>query len=378
MAETKNTTTVKVDTEKQEIVMSEADKCKAKGWIWDAETKTCNNPNAQKAVEQQTEQTKGPSTMREQLAQEAEREAIRKTEEKERLKREGDPLDRPIGTGIDLTQRPEQSQQEEQGPQSDTIVDFKQDGTIDYTRGGETLNLTKDEYDVVLGKAGMVTDKVKIAQGLQSQAQMQSQQLAGQVGQFGQQSISPTGLDWEQGITEGIIDSIPNSLRLAGGAAVVGATAGLATGGALSIPLAVGGAAVTFAASMASSIISSFKGQRRDTTTAQQRVLDEGKQTMKDWATMAEADPANKARYVAEYNRVSSQINQAYRQMKLDTQRDSAKFETALPNLAEFEAFYAQGGERDVLDIEMRNALTGVSPEGYNMIELANRRGINK
>ena len=86
-------------------------------------------------------------------------------------------------------------------------------------------------------------------------------------------------------------------------------------------------------------------------------------------------DPANKAQYLAEYNKVSSQIDAAYRQMKLDTSRDAAKFETALPNLAEFESFYAEGGERDTLDIEMRNALLTVSPENYNMLELSNRRG---
>ena len=125
---------------------------------------------------------------------------------------------------------------------------------------------------------------------------------------------------------------------------------------------------------MASSMTSNLASQRRDTTTAQQRVLDEGKQTMKDWATLAEADPTNKAKYLAEYNKVSAQIDQAYRQMKLDTTRDVAKFETALPNLAEFEAFYAAGGERDTLDIEMRNALLTPSNVEYNVIELANRR----
>jgi len=125
-------------------------------------------------------------------------------------------------------------------------------------------------------------------------------------------------------------------------------------------------------------MISNFKSQRRDTTTAQQRVLDEGKQNLNDWSTLAKNDPANRAYYLAQYNKQSAQINQAYRQMKLDTSRDVTKFETALPNLAEFEAFYSQGGERDALDNEMKNSLLAQAPEGYDMMELSYRRGFVK
>ena len=104
------------------------------------------------------------------------------------------------------------------------------------------------------------------------------------------------------------------------------------------------------------------------------RVLDEGNQTLQDWVTLARSDPANKAFYLAQYNKQLAQIDQAHRQMKLDTSRDLAKFETALPNLAEFDSFYSVGGERDALNEEMRNALLTVSPENYNMLELAHRR----
>jgi len=220
------------------------------------------------------------------------------------------------------------------------------------------------------------------ARRIQQEQLAAGQQLAGGVGQFGELGVSPTGLNTGAALAAGLTDAIPSAIKQAGlvaggGAALGGAigTAGgpLGTGGGAVLGAAIGGAA-GFVSSLSSSMISDFKGQRRDTTTAQQRVLDEGKQTMKDWATLAKNDPANKANYLAQYNQVSAQIDQAYRQMKLDTSQDLAKFETALPNLAEFEAFYAAGGERDTLDIEMRNSLLAVSPPNYEMIELAYRR----
>lgn len=202
----------------------------------------------------------------------------------------------------------------------------------------------------------------------------QGQQLAGQVGQFGQLGVDPTGLDVGQAAIAGVRDAIPRALTLAGGAAVAGATAGLATGGVASVPLAVAAAAVTFVGSITASMISNFKSQRTDTTTAQQRVLDEGKQTMNDWATAAKNDPSNRMFYLSQFNKQSAQIDQAHRQMKLDTSRDLAKFETAIPNLAEFNSFYSAGGERDELNEAMRIALLAPAPEGYDMLELTNRR----
>lgn len=225
------------------------------------------------------------------------------------------------------------------------------------------------------------TSPVGTAQA-QLEAGLQGQQLQGQVGQFGQLPVSPTGLDYEQAITQGIVGAIPRALGLA----VAGAGAGLTTGGVVGsvVPGAgtaagavaggIIGAAGGFVSGIASSMISDFRGQRRDTVNAQKRVLDEGKQTMKDWATLAEADPANKARYLAEYNKVAAQIDQAYRQMKLDTDNDLAKFEAAIPDLAEFEAFYSAGGERDALDQEMRQALLTPGSAEYKMLELAQRR----
>jgi len=233
----------------------------------------------------------------------------------------------------------------------------------------EDIAQARQDIERNLGRqrSGALTTQQEEAQMLQQQ---QGQQLVGQVGQFGQLGVSPTGLDYGEAATAGFVSNIARAATVATGVALYT--------GAGTNPVSWGATAAAFVGTLVGGMISNMASQRRDTTTAQQRVLDEGKQTMKDWATLAQADPSNKARYLAEYNKQSAQIDQAYRQMKLDTSRDVAKFETALPNLAEFEAFYSAGGERDTLNVEMRNSLTAVSSEGYDMMELYNRRGTNE
>jgi len=234
-----------------------------------------------------------------------------------------------------------------------------------------------------MDRGGKLTQNVIEGRQIQNRAQVEAQELAGQVGQYGQMELmNQPLLNQEQAIKQGIVGAIPRALSLAVTGAGIGLAGGAAAGsvvpgagtaagaGAGAVIGAVGG----FVSGITSSMISEYKGQRVDTINAQKRVLDEGKQTMKDWATLAESDPANRARYLSEYNKVSAQIDQAYRQMKLDTNRDVAKFETALPDLAEFEAFYAAGGERDTLDAEMRNALLTPVTAEYKMLELAKRR----
>lgn len=248
-------------------------------------------------------------------------------------------------------------------------------------------NLTPSEVNSIVNSYNMQTQAPAGASPLGTaernlKAGMQAQQLQQQVGQFQETPVSPTGIDYGEAATTGIINSIPRALSLAATGAGIGLVGGGGVGSAVPIlGTTVGagagaaiGATVGFVGSISSSIISNMRDQRTDTVNAQKRVLDEGKQTMKDWITLASADPGNSAYYLSQYNKVSSQINSAYRQMQLDTRYDIAKFETALPDLAEFEAFYSPGGERDTLDDEMRNALlTPGSPE-YQMLELTNRR----
>ena len=151
----------------------------------------------------------------------------------------------------------------------------------------------------------------------QANIQARGQQLGQQVGQFGQLGISPTGLDVGEAAVTGIVGAIPRALSLAAGGAAIGAAGGTAVlPGVGTIAGAAIGAAAGFVSGLASAMIGSFKSQRTDTTTAQQRVLDEGKQTLADWATLARNDPVNKAFYLSQFNIQLAQIDQAFRQMK--------------------------------------------------------------
>jgi len=241
--------------------------------------------------------------------------------------------------------------------------------------------LTKEEYEQAKKRAELMVLKgspstEQLIQ--QQQAQFEAQQLAGQVGQFQQLGVEPTGLDVGQAATQGIVWAIPRALSFAATGAAAGALGGSAFAGVGAVPGAIIGAVGGFVSGITSSMISNFKSQRTDTTNAQKRVLVEGKQNLNDWATLAAADPANRALYIKNFNQQLALIDQAYRQMKLDTSRDLAKFETALPDLAEFEAFYMAQGERDFLVAKMYQSL-GVMQDpdySYQMQELATRRGI--
>ncbi len=246
--------------------------------------------------------------------------------------------------------------------------------------GRTFFGLSPDEVAQIAGqqadiqKRPLGTEPVGSAQR-RADIQFKGEQLSGQVGQFGQLGVSPTGLDVGEAAVAGVVGAIPRALGLAATGAALGAAGGTVV--APGIGTAAGaaiGAAAGFVSGLASSMIGNFKSQRTDTTTAQQRILDEGKQTLQDWVTLAKNDPANRVFYLAQYNQQSAQIDQAFRQMKLDTSKDVAKFETALPNLAEFNSFYSVGGERDALNNEMQIALTGPLPEGYDLFELAERR----
>lgn len=239
--------------------------------------------------------------------------------------------------------------------------------------------LTKEDYEQAKKRAELMVLKgspstEQLIQ--QQQAQFEAQQLAGQVGQFQPLGVEPTGLDVGQAATQGIVWAIPRALSFAATGAAAGALGGSAFAGVGAVPGAIIGAVGGFVSGITSSMISNFKSQRTDTTNAQKRVLDEGKQNLNDWATLAAADPANRALYIKNFNQQLALIDQAYRQMKLDTSRDVAKFETALPDLAEFEAFYMAQGERDYLVAKMYQSL-GVMQDpdfSYQMQELANRR----
>lgn len=245
--------------------------------------------------------------------------------------------------------------------------------------------LTREQIETLRGAAefeegtgGALSAQEAIARNkLIEQQQALGQQQAGQIGQFGQEGISPTGFDFGESVIAGFRTSIPAAVggaATAFGIGLLGAKVG-AVGGAAAGPVGIAiGAALGFVGGIVGGILSNMNSQRTDTTTAQQRVLDEGKQTLADWRTLAEANPSRRREAIAGFNTQLALIDRAYRQMKLDTSRDVLKFETALPNLAEFETFYSLAGERDFLIAEMRLALLAPNDVNFAMLELASRR----
>ena len=203
--------------------------------------------------------------------------------------------------------------------------------------------------------------------------------LAGQVGQLDPSQASATPIDFDQAFRQGVVGSIPSALRLAAqagiGAAAIGAIATAPAGGIGAVPAAAIGATVGFVAGIVGGMTSDMASQRTDNTNAQQRVLDEGKQTLMDWVTLSKADPANRQFYLKQFNIQLQLIQDAHVQMLTDTNADVAKFESAIPNLAEFSTFYSVGGERDALVNEMKIALITLSEANFEMLSLANRRG---
>jgi len=225
--------------------------------------------------------------------------------------------------------------------------------------------------------AGTTRTNIEIGRE-QSLLQSQGAQLAQQVGQISPSTgITPTNLSQTDAITAGVMNSIPRALGLAAGYAAIGGAAGLATGPAapvVSPALAIAGATAGLVQGIGGGMISNMRGQRTDNTNAQQRVLDEGKQTLKDWSTLAKADPANREFYLSQFNVQLQLIQDAHVQMLTDTNADVAKFESAVPNLAEFNSFYSAGGERDALVEDMRISLTTPVSIEYAMVELTTRR----
>jgi len=336
--------------------------CQAKGMFWDAATQTCNEKPVIDVGEAITEFQ----------------------EEPERGKRGPSALP-PAGTIEASTTRGEGGATQITLPDGRTFLAKLSNEDIQSIARGEQRRAafaSGQPQGQGLGQGvGGTIQPIGAAQ-TQIEQQIEAERLGRQLGQFGQLSISPTGLDVGEAAITGIVDAIPRALGLAAGAATAVGIGTAATGAGLPIaaPLALAVGAATFVGSVGASIFRNFKEQRTDTTTAQQRVLDEGKQNLNDWATLAASDPVNRGIYVARFNQQLALIAQAYRQMKLDTSRDIAKFETALPNLAEFETFYNLQGERDYLVARMRLSLSvSQDPEFiYQMQELSDRRFKNE
>lgn len=360
-------------------------KCAARGGRWDPVNKRCNIPEGE--TSQGTLPETPITTPREQAARKKEQAAVEVTEQRRTSKSQAAAaeaaLDQPISSTKIDTQKSSVTQGEGRTVQNgvpgviENGVFFadqqnQQKGQVIFDEQGNATGFVRPDGTAL---TGLNPNEVSgLLQGGETATDVQQQpNLAGQVGEFGQLGISPTGFAGDallgaaaQGIIPGLIRGVGAGI----GVGLLGAKVG-AVGGPTGA-LVVG--ALGFASGISSSILSEMKGQRTDNTNAQQRVLDEGKQVLSDWITFAEANPSQKEFALKGFNQQLSLIQQAHRQMKLDTQRDLLKFESAVPNLAEFTAFYSPSGERDVYSDEMRIAMSQPSPIDTRMLDLFNRR----
>ena len=368
------------------VILTPQQACEASRGRWDGK-KCIKGEGIQPPASQFTP---SPTTPRE-LAEQTGSIAAGRKEEKERIAKEeaekqASLQDQPFGSGqqaLDLTQvvTAQGSQRTEQNGQKGTMengvfyADEKQqqDQKVIFDENGTAVGLVQPDGRSLLGLSPADID-AQLQTGAVAADAQQTQNLAGQVGEFGELGINGTPFDQTAlagAASRGIIPGLIRGVGTGVGTALIGAKIGVAGGPTAAITLG----ALGFASGIASSILGEMKGQRTDNTNAQQRVLDEGKQVLSDWVTFAEGNPTQSKQALAGFNTQLALIDQAYRQMKLDTSRDILAFESAIPNLAEFTAFYSNSGERDVYSQEMQLALAQAAPIDTRMLSLISRRG---
>jgi hypothetical protein len=377
--------------ENLKVDISEEEKCRLTGGFWDAETQTCSKTPAF----QETAPRETPTTLREQQQREREEQELRKSEERTRRRQEKAKIDEPLfGKDVDFTRTKtiEALPTPEKPEQDRTFTDVETGKPRGIEIDGQTfLGLNMDDIIKLRQQKAEQQQRFAATGALTPEQRAQAAEgaeLAGQVGQFGRLPVgAETPTDFGRAATTGLRGAIPSSIAgafsiygLRTAASVVAAgVAGGATGvgaGTLAAPglgTLIGGLG-GFAAGITSGILSDMKSQRTDNTTAQQRVLDEGKQVLADWVSYARANPNDRTTALAGFNLQLAQIDRAYRQMQIDTTGDQLKFESAIPNLAEFEAFYNMAGERDNLVLEMGAALQTPSSTEYGFMDMTNRR----
>ena len=247
----------------------------------------------------------------------------------------------------------------------------------------EERGLSLDEAELILGKQDIARAKASGGTALSSAREIQVGQeqeaLAGQLGQYGQLGVQAQELDYSEATRVALIDGLPRAIQFGIGGAVVGGGAGsLAAPGIGTIV----GAAAGFVSSFVGSIISDLKEQRRDMNEKPKITLQDGKSNLNDIIGMMRDAPSynHKQQLVAQFNEQLALIDQAYRQVKLDTSRDVLLFERSEDILADFEWYYSANGERDNLVQEMYIALnTQTDPENiYTTLEMLHRRGLLK
>ena len=371
----------------EHVVLTPKQKCEGKGGIWNEATQTCNLRTGEGVGE--TQQQQQATTLREQQTRDAQNQAVQETERRKRERiakqqQEAD-LDKPLFGDVKIdAEQPTPTRQEDGRVVQDGVPGVIENGVffadeppktpqqVIFNESGEAVGIVRPDGTALLGLSPADIDAQLQSGAVAADAQAQ-QDVSGQVGEFGELGIEGTPFDSSAlagAAARGVIPGLIRGVGTGVATGLLGAKAGALGGPATAVTLG----ALGFASGIASSLLGEMKSQRTDNTNAQQRVLDEGKQVLSDWITFAEANPSQKTFALAGFNQQLALIDQAFRQMKLDTSEDVLAFESAIPNLAEFNSFYSTSGERDVLSDEMRIAVIQPAPIDTRLIALMARR----
>ena len=254
------------------------------------------------------------------------------------------------------------------------------------------FSVTVDEYGRVTKnpetKGGMEAARIegtKRALGVQTDEQIlqerafqqETRELTGQIGQFERLPVEPTGYEVGEALLKGGVEGIPRAISTIAGLNILSGATG-AAGGQSAGAKGLGGipkvspflAAATALGFVADSLTSDFKDQRRDMAERPRVVLQDGKTALGVWVTEVASDPANRVSHLAEFNKQLALIDQAYRQVKLDTAKDPLLFDRNADLLADFGSFYDPGSERDQVLAQMQAALA-TDPDPDYMYRMA-------
>lgn len=320
--------------------------CEAKGGKWDAVNQVCIMPTE---IPKQTEQQPKPLDV-----------------VKQNIKQEGGYIDE---TGKYIpSEKPK------------TKINFKNDGTIEYTPvGGETLSLSREEYNALQGKSGKLTEKVKQIQAVEGGAvqQVQREQAISQLGltpeeiAAAQAQAQESNIDVVQAGTAGVAGAAPAALGAAAAGLVAGSGALAATG--VGAPIAVGTLAVAgglYAISkLWTGVTSNIKSQQSGQIGATKDTLAAAKTNMRLLTQLAADNPE---RAIEVYNQQLAQVYTAQAKLKLETSGVLDRYlDDGTEDLSDFELFLQPNGQAELLRLKIEDAIRSGAPSQFTAGELS-------
>jgi len=250
-------------------------------------------------------------------------------------------------------------------PTLTTQIKFNKDNSIDYTPKGssEAIKLTKEEYNVLQGEAGNVTNKVK-------EIQQAEQPAISNIGLTPEQIAAAQAMGTEapinfgQAATAGAAQAVPG---------VIGGIVGGATIGAFGGPIgAVGGAVLGGVATFLNGVRSNIKNQQSGEIGKTTLVLSSAKTNMRNLATMASKYPERADEYVDLYNQQLTKVYQAQAKLKMETQGNlNAFLNDGSEELKQFELFLGEGGMSQIYREKLQMALLSGAPMEFSAEDLA-------